>query len=255
MRCSAPPTARGPTWPRPSTSGWPWAPSRTSSWPRPSSRSSRHGRVPGARPARHARQAQAGRRGAGLGDYVASALVHVGDGPRRAPRGTAGGCPRGAGARPPPAAPARPRHPLAHRPGRPRAHPRPSRAGRGRRRPHGLDRDRTGARAPPGPRLPRRGGAGAARARGGDVQPGRRLGDEPDRRRSCGCFRTSPPTSRSPRSASDCSSRRNTVKTEAASIYRKLGASSRSEAIERAVKVGLLESSIYPPRPNRHLKA
>ena len=43
---------------------------------------------------------------------------------------------------------------------------------------------------------------------------------------------------------------RNTVKTEAVSIYRKLGASSRSEAIERAVEVGLLESSIYPPRVN-----
>ena len=43
---------------------------------------------------------------------------------------------------------------------------------------------------------------------------------------------------------------RNTVKTEAVSIYRKLSASSRSQAIERAVEVGLLESSIYPPRPN-----
>ena len=43
---------------------------------------------------------------------------------------------------------------------------------------------------------------------------------------------------------------RNTVKTEAVSIYRKLGVSSRSEAIERAVEVGLLESSVYPPRPN-----
>ena len=43
---------------------------------------------------------------------------------------------------------------------------------------------------------------------------------------------------------------RNTVKTEAVSIYRKLSASSRSEAIERAVEVGLLESSIYPPPPN-----
>ena len=40
---------------------------------------------------------------------------------------------------------------------------------------------------------------------------------------------------------------RNTVKTEAVAIYRKLGASSRSDAIERAVEVGLLESSIYPP--------
>jgi LuxR family transcriptional regulator, maltose regulon positive regulatory protein len=43
---------------------------------------------------------------------------------------------------------------------------------------------------------------------------------------------------------------RNTVKTEAVSIYRKLTASSRSEAIERAIEVGLLESSIMPPRAN-----
>ncbi len=41
---------------------------------------------------------------------------------------------------------------------------------------------------------------------------------------------------------------RNTVKTEALAIYRKLDASSRGKAIERAVEVGLLESSIYPPR-------
>jgi LuxR family transcriptional regulator, maltose regulon positive regulatory protein len=38
---------------------------------------------------------------------------------------------------------------------------------------------------------------------------------------------------------------RNTVKTEAVSIYRKLSASSRSEAIERAVEVGLLDSPFY----------
>jgi LuxR family transcriptional regulator, maltose regulon positive regulatory protein len=43
---------------------------------------------------------------------------------------------------------------------------------------------------------------------------------------------------------------RNTVKTEAVSIYRKLSASSRSEAIERAIEVGLLESSILPPSAN-----
>jgi LuxR family transcriptional regulator, maltose regulon positive regulatory protein len=43
---------------------------------------------------------------------------------------------------------------------------------------------------------------------------------------------------------------RNTIKTEAVAIYRKLGVSSRSEAVERAVEVGLLESSIYPPRAN-----
>jgi len=43
---------------------------------------------------------------------------------------------------------------------------------------------------------------------------------------------------------------RNTVKTEAVSIYRKLTASSRSEAIERAIEVGLLESSLLPPKAN-----
>jgi LuxR family transcriptional regulator, maltose regulon positive regulatory protein len=47
---------------------------------------------------------------------------------------------------------------------------------------------------------------------------------------------------------------RNTVKTEAVSIYRKLGASSRSEAIERAIEVGFLESSIYPPQANLTLE-
>jgi LuxR family maltose regulon positive regulatory protein len=43
---------------------------------------------------------------------------------------------------------------------------------------------------------------------------------------------------------------RNTVKTEAVSIYRKLGASSRSQTIERAIEVGLLDRSIYPPHLN-----
>ena len=43
---------------------------------------------------------------------------------------------------------------------------------------------------------------------------------------------------------------RNTVKTEAISIYRKLDTASRSEAIDRAIEVGLLEGSIYPPRAN-----
>ena len=42
---------------------------------------------------------------------------------------------------------------------------------------------------------------------------------------------------------------RNTVKTEAVSIYRKLGASSRSEAIEQAIEVGLVDGAIYPARP------
>ena len=42
----------------------------------------------------------------------------------------------------------------------------------------------------------------------------------------------------------------NTVKTEAVAIYRKLGASSRSQAVDRAVDVGLLESLVYAPRVN-----
>jgi LuxR family maltose regulon positive regulatory protein len=41
---------------------------------------------------------------------------------------------------------------------------------------------------------------------------------------------------------------RHTVKAEATSLFRKLSASSRSSAIERAVEVGLLETVIYPPR-------
>ena len=41
---------------------------------------------------------------------------------------------------------------------------------------------------------------------------------------------------------------RNTVKTEAVAIYRKLGVASRSDAIERAVEVGLLESSALSHR-------
>jgi LuxR family transcriptional regulator, maltose regulon positive regulatory protein len=45
---------------------------------------------------------------------------------------------------------------------------------------------------------------------------------------------------------------RNTAKTEAVAIYRKFGVSSRSQAIERAIEIGLLDSSIYPP-PQAHL--
>jgi LuxR family transcriptional regulator, maltose regulon positive regulatory protein len=43
---------------------------------------------------------------------------------------------------------------------------------------------------------------------------------------------------------------RHTIKTEAVSIYRKLGASSRSQAIERAIEVGLLEASVLRPKVN-----
>ena len=66
--------------------------------------------------------------------------------------------------------------------------------------------------------------------------------------RSSGCFPYLATHLTFPEIASRLFISRNTVKTEAVSIYRKLGASSRSEAIERAVEVGLLESSIYPPR-------
>jgi LuxR family transcriptional regulator, maltose regulon positive regulatory protein len=43
---------------------------------------------------------------------------------------------------------------------------------------------------------------------------------------------------------------RNTVKSEALAIYRKLSAASRGEAIERAIEVGLLDRSIYPAQEN-----
>ena len=45
---------------------------------------------------------------------------------------------------------------------------------------------------------------------------------------------------------------RNTVKTEAVAIYRKLGVASRSAAIERAVEVGLLESTRLPAVGGAH---
>ena len=45
---------------------------------------------------------------------------------------------------------------------------------------------------------------------------------------------------------------RNTVKTEAVSIYRKLGASSRSEAIDRAVEVGLPRKLDLPAAGESH---
>ena len=41
---------------------------------------------------------------------------------------------------------------------------------------------------------------------------------------------------------------RNTVKTQAISVYRKLGVSARSTAIIRAVELGLIEQSVPPPR-------
>ena len=40
---------------------------------------------------------------------------------------------------------------------------------------------------------------------------------------------------------------RNTVKSQAISVYRKLGASSRSEAIERALELGLVDAPVQAP--------
>ena len=46
---------------------------------------------------------------------------------------------------------------------------------------------------------------------------------------------------------------RATVKTQAISIYRKLDVTSRSEAVERAVDVGLIDSAAVPPKRDFHL--
>ena len=40
---------------------------------------------------------------------------------------------------------------------------------------------------------------------------------------------------------------RNTIKTQAISVYRKLGVSSRSEAIESASRLGLLDANAHRP--------
>jgi LuxR family transcriptional regulator, maltose regulon positive regulatory protein len=46
---------------------------------------------------------------------------------------------------------------------------------------------------------------------------------------------------------------RATVKTQAISIYRKLDVTSRSEAVERAAEVGLIDRAAVPPRRDSHL--
>ena len=100
---------------------------------------------------------------------------------------------------------------------------------------------------------PRPGGT-AARTRGGDLQLGRCPDDEPDGGRA-----RLLPYLATHLTFLEIGQRlylsQHTVKSEATSIYRKLNASTRSTAIERAIQVGLLESTIYPPQPNRRLKA
>jgi LuxR family maltose regulon positive regulatory protein len=54
--------------------------------------------------------------------------------------------------------------------------------------------------------------------------------------------------------ASRLSITRSTVKAHAHAVYRKLDASSRSEAIERAVEIGLLDGSVYPWQANPGLE-
>ena len=58
--------------------------------------------------------------------------------------------------------------------------------------------------------------------------------------RSFGCSRTCRPISRSARSGERLFVSRNTVSSEVGSIYRKLGVSSRSDAVQHATAVGLL---------------
>ena len=75
--------------------------------------------------------------------------------------------------------------------------------------------------------------------RRGDLGAGRRLGDEPDGRGAAPAPYLATHLT-FPGIASRLFISRNTVKSEAVSIYRKLGVSSRNDAIERAVEVGLL---------------
>ena len=58
--------------------------------------------------------------------------------------------------------------------------------------------------------------------------------------RSCACSRTCRRTSRSRRSRGGCSCRTTPCGPEVGAIYRKLGVSSRSDAVQRATAVGLL---------------
>ena len=72
-----------------------------------------------------------------------------------------------------------------------------------------------------------------------------------DRCRVASCCRCSPATCRSPRSPRNCSCLAHTVKSEAISIYRKLGVSSRAQAVARSRELGLLpgdDPSFIPSR-------
>ena len=46
---------------------------------------------------------------------------------------------------------------------------------------------------------------------------------------------------------------RATIKTQTISIYRKLDVTSRSEAVDRAAEIGLIESAAVPARRDFHL--
>ena len=249
-RCSARPIARRATSPQPSRKGWPRAPRKRSTADGAMLALLAAKRGAWAEARQRAQAAQAPVEEAGLGDYGTSAIALRGDGARRAPRGETGGCARGAGTRAPSAAAARPRPSVDDRPRRARAHTRPSRARRSERRPHDPHGDRAGARAPSADGVVGRRSATSCatvsrRATGPSGAWAMSLtGAE---------LRLLPYLASHltfPEIAGRLFISRNTAKTEAVAIYRKFGVSSRSEAIERAVEVGLLESSVLPPRAN-----
>ena len=199
--------------------------------------------------AERARSAQGVVDEAGLGGYASSAIAHAATARIAVHEART----RTAGRRwhvPPPAANARPRHPVVVHPSRARARPRPPRARRSRGRP------RTVLRETEQVLTPRPTWASSWRKRG---ELRERLAATTGPAGAWAMSLTGAELRLLPYLAThltipEIATRlfisRNTVKTEAVSIYRKLSASSRSEAIERAVEVGLLESSIYPPPAN-----
>ena len=197
---------------------------------------------------RQARAAARARRGGGPRRLRAERTRVRRDGASRHPRGTTRGGARCLGTRPPSPATARPRPALGHRPGRARAHTRAS------------ERSPTPAQPARSSQRPSRSSSSVQRM-GSMVEDARELHERVEASTgSAGAWAMSLTGAELrllpylathllfPEIASRLFISRNTVKTESVSIYRKLGVSSRSAAIERAVEVGLLESSIYPPR-------
>ena len=134
--------------------------------------------------------------------------------------------------------------PVARGPGADRARRRLRDSARPGSAPDACSRRRAGS-SPCGPDLgrPRRGGrAAGARARR-DARDSVPAGAPGSRGPSCACFPSSPRICPSARSANASTSSRNTIKTQAISVYRKLGVSSRSEAVAVAGDLGLVEAA------------